>query len=59
MAALAVGWAGGCSDDDDDGPRNELARYDAEVVTAWFDLFLDITADEKLNPPIASRAFAY
>ncbi|HWO57561.1 MAG TPA: vanadium-dependent haloperoxidase [bacterium] len=59
IAALAVGWAGGCSDDGDDGPRNELARYDAEVVTAWFDLFLDITADERLNPPIASRAFAY
>lgn len=59
MAALVVGVVAGCSDDDESGPRNELAQYDSEVVTEWFKLFLDITKTEKLTPPVASRAFAY
>lgn len=59
LVALTVGVISGCSDDDPVGPRNDLAQYDSEVVTAWFDLFLDITATERLTPPVASRAFAY
>lgn len=59
LTALVVGVFSGCSDDDDDGPRNELAKYGSEVVTEWFDLFLEITKVEKLTPPVASRAFAY
>lgn len=59
VTALVVGVVAGCSDDDESGPRNELAQYDSEVVTEWFKLFLDITKTEKLSPPVASRAFAY
>jgi hypothetical protein len=59
MTAMIVGIVAGCSDDDESGPRNELAKFDSEVITAWFDLFLDITATERLTPPVASRAFAY
>ncbi len=59
FTALTVGFVAGCSDDDEEGPRNELAKYDSEVVTAWFNLFLDITKTERLSPPVASRAFAY
>jgi len=59
MTAMIVGIVAGCSDDDESGPLNELAKFDSEVVTAWFDLSLDITATERLTPPVASRAFAY
>lgn len=56
LTALAV-W--GCSDDEESGPRNDLAKYDSEVVTAWFNLFTTITKTESLTPAVASRAFAY
>ena len=56
---LVVGVVAGCSNDDETGPRNELSKYDSEVVTAWFDLFMNITKTEHLSPPVASRAFAY
>lgn len=59
MTTLVVGVVAGCSDDDDDGPRNELSQYDSEFVTAWFKLFANITKTERLSPPVASRAFAY
>lgn len=33
--------------------------FDAQVVTAWFDLAYRLVRDEKLPPPLASRLFAY
>lgn len=59
VAALVAGIIAGCSDDKPEGPRNDLAQYDSEVVTSWFELALAITKAEELTPPVASRAFAY
>jgi hypothetical protein len=59
LVALVGTVVYGCSSDDEQGPRNDLVKYNSEVVSAWFNLFLDITKVEKLSPPVASRAFAY
>lgn len=59
IGGLIAGGVAGCSDDNNDAPRNELAKYNSEVVVAWYNLFTQITQTEKLTPPVASRAFAY
>ena len=53
LAAMAIA---GCSDDEPKGPRNDLAKYDSEVVTSWFGLALAITKAEALTPsPVPHR----
>jgi hypothetical protein len=58
MAFVVVALSG-CSEDEKQGPRNELAKYDSEVVTSWFELAMNITKTERLTPPVAARAYAY
>jgi hypothetical protein len=59
IGGLVVGGVAGCSNDSNNAPRNELAKYNSDVVVAWFKLFTQITQTEKLTPPVASRAFGY
>ncbi len=60
LIGLMALFAASCSTSNDPNDANEVAAYDAEVATEWFDLMRALVQGTGgYTPPVAARAFGY